>query len=916
MQAPPEQLGSFYLGAEYDLQNGKRIDNPVTYDARDLVTHAVCVGMTGSGKTGLCIGLLEEAAMDKVPGILIDPKGDITNLLLQFPDLQPADFRPWVNEDDARRKGKTAEEFAQSTSESWKNGLADWGITGERIKMLNETVQYTIFTPGSDMGIPLNILGSLAAPKLDWATEAEAIRERIGGTVAALLGLAGSNADPMRSREGILLANIFEYYWQQGQDLDLAKLILSIQKPPVRQMGVFDVDTFFPEKDRFQLAMDFNTLVASPKFQTWLQGEPLDVDRLFYDATGKPRHSIIYIAHLSDTERMFIVTLLLENLITWMRRQSGTTSLRALLYFDEVFGYFPPTAEPPSKRPLLTLLKQARAFGLGVVLVTQNPVDIDYKGLTNAGTWFIGKLQAERDKDRVLTGLKGALSEAGQSTEVDYDTLITRLGSRVFLMHNVNQKGPVTFNTRWAMSYLRGPLTLPQVRTLMADRKAKMKAPPPTLPSAAAVAAAPASSTPATAPVGATAASEPAGPVGYMLNAPAVASGVSQAFLPIVTDEREAIRQVTRDSGGGQITVKEVQLLYDAGILGLASTRFADPKLRIEAQVDYVLLAPARVGLTGVDWGDAEKLSIDTRELQLQPEVVAAGQGPFFAPLPEVAGSEKKLAAAAKDLSDWLYYNGRLSVSVHEALGLARKPGESDRDFSIRLQQAARERRDAEMDKLRKQFEPQVERLADRLDKEQQELAQDEAEVKARQGEQLINIGESVLGMFMGRRSSRALSSAASKWNRAGAAAADVEESKQTIAKLTEEKTQLEQELKTQLDEIAARWEHAADALTTTELKPRRSDIDVEKTVLGWLPMWQIRYDDAGRERAATVAAYLLPKWGERGDNTSVIHPRQSAGVARSGPRGAPAPVRSCDARHPSWASAPVDRCRAARTAG
>ena len=420
MQAPPEQLGSFYLGAVYDLENGKRTETPVNYDARDLVTHAVCVGMTGSGKTGLCIGLLEEAAIDKAPALLIDPIGDITNLLLQFPELRPEDFEPWINADDARRKDKTVEEFAASTAETWRNGLADWGITGERMKLLAEQTQYTIFTPGSEMGTPLNIMGSLAAPKLDWATESEAIRERIGGTVAELLGLAGVSADPGRSREGILLANIFEHFWQQGENLDLEKLIAAITNPPVKKMGAFEVDVFFPPKDRFNLAMSFNTLLASPKFQSWLMGEPLDVDKLFYTAEGKPRHSIIYIAHLSDSERMFIVTLLLENLITWMRKQSGTTSLRALLYFDEVFGYFPPTAEPSSKRPLLTLLKQGRAFGLGVVLVTQNPVDIDYKGLTNAGTWFIGKLQAERDKERVLAGLKGALTEAGKSDATDF----------------------------------------------------------------------------------------------------------------------------------------------------------------------------------------------------------------------------------------------------------------------------------------------------------------------------------------------------------------------------------------------------------------------------------------------------------------------------------------------------------------
>ena len=249
MQAPPEQLGSFYLGAIYDLENGQRTETPLHYDARDLVTHAVCVGMTGSGKTGLCLGLLEEAALDKVPALLIDPKGDITNLLLQFPKMQPADFQPWVNVDDARRKDKSVEEFAASTAESWRSGLADWGITGERMRLLAAHTDYTIFTPGSEMGTPINIMGSLAAPQLDWATQIEAIREQIGGTVAALLSLAGVTADPVRSREGILLATLFEQFWQQGKDLDLTQLINGVTNPPFKQLGAFEVDTFYPAKE-------------------------------------------------------------------------------------------------------------------------------------------------------------------------------------------------------------------------------------------------------------------------------------------------------------------------------------------------------------------------------------------------------------------------------------------------------------------------------------------------------------------------------------------------------------------------------------------------------------------------------------------------------------------------------------------
>jgi hypothetical protein len=859
MQSPPEQLGSFYLGAAYDLESGQRSETVINYDARDLVTHAVCVGMTGSGKTGLCIGLLEEAALDKVPAILIDPKGDITNLLLQFPEMRPEDFQPWINADDARRKEKSVEEFASSTAEMWRNGLADWGITGERMQLLANHTKYTIFTPGSEMGTPLNIMGSLSAPKLDWATEAEAILERIGGTVAALLGLAGVNADPVRSREGILLANIFEYHWRKGEDLDLETLITQITNPPIKKLGAFEVDTFYPPKERFNLAMSFNTLLASPKFQVWLQGEPLDVDSLFFTPDGQPRHSVIYIAHLSDSERMFIVTLLLENLITWMRKQSGTTSLRALLYFDEVFGYFPPTAEPSSKRPLLTLLKQARAFGLGVVLVTQNPVDIDYKGLTNAGTWFIGKLQAERDKERVLSGLKGALSEAGKSSATDYDKLITRLGNRVFLMHNVHDDAPVVFHTRWAMSYLRGPLTLPQVRLLVGAPTTPAAAVAPAAPVAAEPAAPPPTAAPL-APVVAQAAvaDRPAPPPGFLPAQPAVPPEIKQAYLPCVVDDRTAVR-LAGEQAGVSVSVKTVQLLYDAGLLGAAAVRFVDSRRSINEELELLLLASGGRQMTGLDWGRAEQLPLRSRDLASAPESFGSDQPIFFAELPEGIASAKAISSAAKDLADWLYYNVELPITVHPDLGVFRHPGEDERAFNIRLQQAARERRDAEVDKLRAKMAREIERIGDKLTKEQQGLAQDQAKAQAKQAEQWVNIGESVLSFFTGRSTRRAVSSATSKWNQAQQASMRVEDSKQTIARLEEEKRKLEEQLQADIAAITEQWERTIDQLTTEQLKPRRTDVDVRATALAWAPVWQVRYDDGRSERVASIPAYAQP---------------------------------------------------------
>ncbi len=466
-----EKLGSFYLGKEFDLANRRLLDRPVHYDSRDLTTHAVCVGMTGSGKTGLCIDLLEEAAIDGVPAIIIDPKGDITNLLLTFPDLTAEEFLPWINEDDARRKGMEPAEWASKTAQTWREGLASWDQGPERIRMLKDAAEFAIYTPGSQAGLPVSIISSFRAPDLDWETEGETLRERVQGTVSALLGLVGIEADPVRSREHILLSHILETAWRAGEDLDLAKLIMSVQKPPFRTLGVFDLDSFYPEKDRFGLAMMLNNILASPGFAAWLEGEPLDIPSLLHTAGGKPRHSIFSIAHLNDAERMFFVTVLLEQIITWMRAQPGTTSLRAILYMDEVFGFFPPSAQPPSKRPMLTLLKQARAFGLGVMLTTQNPVDVDYKGLTNAGTWFIGKLQAERDKARLLDGLESVMAEAGSMGDRgQLDKIISSLEARVFLLHDVNLPGPVVFQTRWAMSYLRGPLTRQQIKQLMGGR--------------------------------------------------------------------------------------------------------------------------------------------------------------------------------------------------------------------------------------------------------------------------------------------------------------------------------------------------------------------------------------------------------------------------------------------------------------
>ena len=472
-----EKKGSFYLGRNYDWHKQQLDPDPakiIQYDAGDLTTHAVCVGMTGSGKTGLCLALLEEAALNGVPAIAIDPKGDLGNLLLAFPQLRPEDFRPWIDESEAQKKNVSPDELAKETADLWRNGLAKWNEDGARIQRYLDAVELTIYTPASNAGVPLTVLKSFAAPPKVVLDDADAMREKLVSTVSGLLSLLGIEADPVRSREHILLSQILEQTWRTGQSLDLPGMIRAIQSPPFAKVGFVDLESFFPVKDRTALAMQLNNLLASPGFSAWMEGDPLDVQKLFYTADKKPRLSIINIAHLNDTERMFFVTILLGELLAWVRAQPGTSNLRALFYMDEVFGYFPPSRNPPSKTPMLTLLKQARAFGLGIMLATQNPVDLDYKGLSNAGTWFLGRLQTERDKARVIEGLEGASAAAGsQFDRAKIDQMLSALGNRVFLMNNVHDNQPVVFQTRWCLSYFRGPLTRTQIQTLMASRKPK-----------------------------------------------------------------------------------------------------------------------------------------------------------------------------------------------------------------------------------------------------------------------------------------------------------------------------------------------------------------------------------------------------------------------------------------------------------
>ncbi len=804
---PIEKTGSFYLGRVWDTTSQQTSEEPLMYDARDLTTHAVCVGMTGSGKTGMCIGLLEEAALDGVPALIIDPKGDISNLLLTFPDLKSSDFQPWVNADEARRKGRDIPTHAAETARSWREGLASWGQDGERIRRLKAAADFQIYTPGSSAGQGVSILASLAAPKSAWDGTEEMLREQIRGVASALLGLAGLEADPMRSPEHIFFANVIEHFWRQGKDLDLSDLIRALQDPPIRKLGVFDVDTFFPVKERMNLAMALNGLLAAPGFASWLEGAPLDIDSMLYTADGRPRHAIFNIAHLDDAQRMFFVTLLLEATLAWTRRQSGTTSLRALLYMDELYGYMPPTANPSSKRPLLTLLKQARAFGLGVVLTTQNPVDLDYKGLSNTGTWFIGKLQTERDKARMMDGLEAA---GGSGNRADLERLISSLDSRVFLMHNVHDDEPTVFHTRWVMSYLCGPLTRGQIRLI--------QPPAPQVPATSAPL-----QQPATIPVQAAHnnLAESLADDGYNSIAPSLKASINQVFLPILQPASSA----------------DAVLVYEPALVACGQVSFVDRKKKISGERRVALYCEGSVSGITIDWKRADSLGLVPSEFKMQ-----STENALFGMLPrgwETVSTHRGIKSSFKD---HLYRDHILEIPSIAALKLFGQPDEDEAAFLGRARLAAREQRDLEVDKLNRKIEVKLERLEKKLVREERELEEDQAEHKSRKGQELLSAGETLLGMFgvLGRKRSGGLSKAARRRRMTSRAKENIRESEQEIAALEADLAQMRDQLADDVADISHRWESALENVETFEVAPRRSDVRIDIVGLAWSPVWLV----------------------------------------------------------------------------
>lgn len=804
-----EKLGAFYLGKRFDEASQAMTDELVLYDSKDLNTHAVIIGMTGSGKTGLGIGMIEEAAMDNIPVIAIDPKGDLGNLLLTFPDFKADDFAPWINTQEAANKGQTAAQFAAGQAALWQKGISEWGQDSERVRTLKSRVDMNVYTPGSNAGLPVSVLRSFEAPPQALQDDRDLYRERVQVTATSILALLGIDADPVTSREHILIANLLDHFWSRGQSLDVASLIALIQNPPMQKIGVMQLDTFYPPRERMALAMQLNNLLAAPGFEAWMEGEPLSAASLLYTGGGKPRVSVMSIAHLSDAERMFFVCMLLNDLIGWMRAQPGTSSLRAILYMDEIFGYMPPVANPPSKQLLLTLLKQARAYGLGLVLSTQNPVDLDYKGLSNTGTWMIGRLQTERDKARVMEGLEGA-SAGGKFDRQAMERTLAGLGKRRFLLHNVHESQPVVFGTRWVMSYLAGPMTRDQIKMLMADRKRERSA------------AAEQQTTASTLSGKETRAVQQA-----VVEAPSVPAGIAEYWV---------------DAPGEDI-------VFRPAVVGAAELIYSSSRYNVEAERSCVAFVQPEEGPIAIDWDHAKLLDLQPADLATACDNEAAS----YTDVPTVLTRTGSYSDWEKNFKRWLRKDQVITLYRSDVMKETSTAGESEGEFRARLQTLGSEKRDLAVAKLRKRYSSKMNTLEARLLRAQQAIEREAEQSQKKKLDTAISFGTAILGAILGRKrvsstSARSIGSAVKTMGGMSKEAGDVERARETAERVKLDLAELQQQFEAEVATLEDAYDAQLDELREIPIKPRSTDVQVHFVGLLWLPYAR---DDRGRLSAA-----------------------------------------------------------------
>ncbi len=784
-----EKMGLFYLGREKDIKTGEDTEDLLLLKNKNLTTHAAIIGMTGSGKTGLGVGIIEEAVLDGIPSIVIDPKGDMGDLLLAFDDFDPKKFEPWIDKAEAERKGLDIPSFAQKTAQMWEEGIKSWGQDRNRVKRYKEGADFTIYTPGSSAGISLSVLSSFDAPSADILDDPDTFAYMLNSTVSSILALIGEDVDPLTSKPYLLLTTIFKYFWKKGTSLSLEALIGHVTNPPFEKVGVLPLKSFYPQNERLKLAMLLNNVLASPTFEAWIKGEALDIQKLLYTSDAKPRVAILSIAHLNDNERMFFVTLLLNKYISWMRTLSGTGSLRTLLYMDEIFGFFPATSNPPSKNPMLLLLKQARAYGVGIVLSTQNPVDLDYKGLSNIGSWFIGRLQTKQDINRVIDGLIKSGSEALDKKTIT--TLLANMQKRTFLLKSAHRDTIALFGTRWVMCYLAGPLSKPQIKLLMQEKKEKQQ-------------------------------KIHEQREQYIANTPETPASTKSAPPPL-SDEIEQFYLNTFNE----------DCTYIPYLLANGSIHFYNAKRAIDEEENFYLKYPLDERLKEIEWKEGDENEDDFDLYDIAP-VEACD----YAPLPSFISDMKNLKPLEKSFADYLYRGQKLTLYRIEKLKLESELYESEEDFRIRVADYLRDEREEEIEKLKKKYEKKRESLEKKLSRALDKLQKEEADVSASTTNTVLSFGMTILDAFLGRsavkrsttsKAGTALRSAGRMYREKE----DVERAAQRVEEIEEEIEELEEELTEEIEEISEKYTLENFEIEPFYIKPRRSDIhDIEVAIL------------------------------------------------------------------------------------
>ena len=773
MQETYEKLGLFYLGKDVDKTTMEATEALTLLKNKNFTTHAAIIGMTGSGKTGLGVSLIEEAAIDNIPSIVIDPKGDMGDMCLVDATFSAKAFEPWV-EDEAKAKNSKVEAYAEKISTEWKKGIESWGQDLSRVEKF-QNVKKTIYTPGSSSGVAINIMSSLEAPPAEIMEDGDTFSSYLKSTTVSLLSLVGIVADPLDSKEYILLAQILTKAWFSGENISIENIIGKIINPSFKKIGVLPLDDFYPQNERFKLATKFNSLIASPSFSLWLNGDNLDIQKLLYDEEGKAKVAIFSIAHLNDNERMFFVTLLLNKYIAWMRRQSGTSALKTILYMDEIYGFFPPSKNPPSKEPMLLLLKQARAFGVGIILSTQNPVDLDYKGLSNIGTWFIGRLQTTQDIERVIDGLGGRVGSPFNKSEIK--KILANLKKRTFFLKSAHLDDIRLFSTRWVISYLKGPLKRDEIATLMKDQKETQTFEPETVNSL----------------MGSS----------QFESFQNIDSSIPQYFEPDITEK----------------------YTYFPTLMANSKVNFFNQRRAIDEEKKLTLKLELDSSQQNIRWEDALEERIDFEKFSHTPPSKAK-----FQSLPSVVLKDKSLKSATKELKDYLYHEKVLELLRCTSLKEESKVGESRADFLVRLQDVLSDKKEMAIDKLQTSYGKKEKVLTNRLHRAEERVEKESSDSTT----SMLNAGISIIGALFGRTSPTKIGRALKKGSNILKERGEMSRAKERFAQVSEDIETLEYELEDKIDVLHEKYNIDNYEIETFVIKPRRTDIEVENCAIVW----------------------------------------------------------------------------------